>query len=155
MKKLLLILVFLILTLVGLIFLVFTITTRVPWLGLLGEAHRTTGTVVKINNWTESGESYTSPQVEFITEDGQEISVDMLCPPLDCYADYEIGSKVGVIYPRNFPEMAIADTLMGRLGTLLVMLVISLVFVVVGSVGIAYVISDWREVITISRSYKT
>jgi len=121
------------------------IITRIPSLGLFGKALRATGTVVRINHWTESGEAYTSPQVEFVTESGQKVSVDMICPPLDCYAENEIGSIVGVIYPSNLPELAIADSLMGRLGTPLFMLVIGLVFLGIGSVGLAISISDWWD----------
>ncbi len=135
----------LVLALVGLIFLGGGITLRIPSLGLLGKPYRTAGTVVKINHWTESGESYTSPQVEFITESGQTISVDMICPPLDCYAEYEVGSIVGVIYPSNFPEFAIADTLMGRLGTPLFILFAGLIFIGIGSVGFAVMVDEWRE----------
>jgi Protein of unknown function (DUF3592) len=133
------------LILAGLFFLAADISTRIPSLGIFGEAHKTMGTVERINHWTESGEAYTSPQVQFNTQSGQTVSVDMICPPLDCYAKYEVGSKVGVIYPSNFPELAIADTSMGRLGTPLFILVISLIFLGIGSVGFAVLIDDWRE----------
>ncbi len=144
-KRFFLIILFLILTLAGLLALVIALIIRIPSLGILGEAHRTTGIVVKINHWTESGESYTSPQVEFNTETGQLISVDMICPPLDCYAEYEIGSQVGVIYPSRFPDMAIADTFMGRVGTLLFVLFFGLVMLMIGGIGLAITLSDWRD----------
>jgi hypothetical protein len=144
-KRFILALVFFVLSLVGLFLLVAAITIRLPSLGILGEAHKTSGTVVRINHWTESGEAYTSPRVEFITGSGQKFSVDMICPPLDCYASYEVGSKVGVIYPSNFPELAIADTLIGRLGTPLFMLGIGFVFLGIGSVGLTVSFSDWWD----------
>jgi hypothetical protein len=145
MKRFFLTIIFFVLTLASLFSLVAAIPTRIPTLGLYGKAYRATGTVVKINHWTESSEAFTSPQVEFTTESGQKISVDMICPPLDCYGEYEIGSRVGVIYPSNFPEMAIADSLMGRLGTPLFMLVISLLFIGIGFAGLAVVVSDWLD----------
>jgi len=144
-KRFILTIIFCVLTLVGLLSLAVTTATRIPSLGIFGEAHRTTGTVVRINHWTESGEAYTSPQVEFITGSGQKFSVDMICPPLDCYASCEVGSKVDVIYPSNFPELAIADTLIGRLATPLFMLGIGFVFLGIGSVGLTVSFSDWWD----------
>lgn len=142
MKTLLRTLFFLLLTLTGLALLIATVTMRIPSFGFLGKARKTTGTVVQVSHWMESGESYSSPIVEFTTYDGRQISVDMICPPLDCYTDYEIGSKVGVIYPSNFPDMAIADTLMGRLGTPLFISVFGLVLLAIGLVGLAVAIDD-------------
>lgn len=130
----------------GLFILVLGLMVLVPSLGLLGQAYKTTGTVLEINSYTESGVSYQSPLVEFTTVDGQQINVDMYyCVPFECFADYTIGSKVSLIYPSNLPEFAIADTLSGRLWTPLFIMIIGLVITLIGSVYLAIVISDWRD----------
>jgi len=147
MKKLIIASIVLIITLpIGLIMILGIVTQRMPYLGLLGEVRRTTGTVVGINTWTESGENYQSPQVQFTAENGQQISIDMVCAPIfDCFTNYEIGSKVPVIYPRNFPESAVADTFVGLIWTPICMLLLGVAFTLLGPVYLAIVISDRRE----------
>jgi hypothetical protein len=143
-KKLILSLFLCVLTLVGLLLLgIFVL--RMPSLGWLGEAHKTTGIVVGITNLAESGESFQVPRVQFSTENGQQISVDMICPPFDCFSDYNIGSKVSLIYQSNYPEFAIADTAMGRLWTPLFFFVIGLMFTLSGPVYLAKLISERRK----------
>jgi hypothetical protein len=133
MKKIILALFYLLLILTGLFFSGLSIILRMPWLGFLGEAHQTTGTVVGINTWTESGVGYRSPQILFTTERGEQISIDMICWPFDCLRNYDIGSALPVIYPSNYPENAIADTVMGRIVTPLCTLLIGLVLLIAGS----------------------
>jgi Protein of unknown function (DUF3592) len=139
MKKLILALFHFVIILAGLILLGIFIT-RIPSLGLFGEAHRTTGVVVEINTETESGESFQVPRVQFTTENGQQITVVMICTPFDCFSNYGIGSRVPVIYPNNFPEFAIAGTLMGRLWTPLFLLLMSVVCTLYGSLYLAMLI---------------
>jgi hypothetical protein len=154
MKKLILSLFFFVMTLCGLFLLVITFKTRLPSLGLLGEARKTTGTVVEINSMTESGESFQVPLVQFTAENGQQFSVDMICPPLDCYAEYGVGSQVPVIYPENFPQLAIADTFIGRLVTPLFMLFVGLMLTLPGPVYLAGIISNRRRRSTRSKKPK-
>jgi hypothetical protein len=143
-KKLILSLFLFGLTLIGLL-LLGVLVLRMPSLGWLGEAHKTTGIVVGINNLAESGKSFQVPRVQFSTENGQQISVDMICPPFDCFSDYNVGSKVPMIYPSNYPEFAIADTTMGRLWTPLFIFVIGLMFTLSGPVYLAKLISERRK----------
>lgn len=147
MKKIIIALFVLIITLpIGLIMMLGVVTQRMPYLGLLGMVQRKTGTVVGINSWTESGEKYQSPQVQFTAENGQQISLDMVCAPIfNCFANYEIGSKVPVIYPSSFPEYAVADTFIGIIWTPICMLLLGVAFTLFGPVYLAIVIIDRRE----------
>ncbi len=93
-------------------------------LGLRGEMVRTTGVVVQVNTWTESGETYQSPVVHLTTQDGRQLTVDMWCPPFGCFWKSDIGMRVPVIYPRrDARELAVmADTLQGWASDLFVLL---------------------------------
>ena len=147
MKKLIVASLVLIITLpIGLFLLFGIVTIRIPYIGIFSEVRRTKGTVVAINHWTESGTAYQSPQVQFFTEEGQEISIDMVCAPLlDCFADYEVGSKVPVIYPKNYPEGALADTFIGLVWTPFWMILLGIAFSLAGPVYLYFVISDIKE----------
>lgn len=75
---------------------------------------RTTGTIVRIFNGTDSGIPYQSPDVQFTTEEGRQFTVNMTCTPLDCFREIRIGSRVPVVYSRSLPQFAVADTFEGR-----------------------------------------
>ena len=103
-------------------------------LGLAGEMVRTTGVVVQINTWTESGDTYQSPLVQLTTQDGRQLTVDMWCPPFGCFWKSDIGMPVPVLYPRDHAQelTVMADTLQGWAGDLFILLIASFMAVVGG-----------------------
>ena len=83
---------------------------------------RTTAPIVRVDVWSEAGDTYRSPIVELETEDGRRIEADLHCVPVACFAEwlnwYGAPTKghVPVAYPRGAPERVMADTWIGRFG---------------------------------------
>ncbi len=70
--------------------------------GLGGQMVRTTGTVVDIVTEYESGERYTVPVVQVVTEKGT-VRAEIDCALIACFGEPHIGMIVPVIYPRDHP----------------------------------------------------
>jgi Protein of unknown function (DUF3592) len=75
---------------------------------------RSTGQVVRMNEWTESMERHRSPEIEVVDAEGRRVLKDLICAPFDCYPEFQFGMALPVAYPRDAPERFMADTVVGR-----------------------------------------